>query len=115
MGEQQVEELSDWPLGPWFLRLTDPHTYGYVAESRHYLCGLRYTASLPFLSYSFFCVTQGDPCYLSTWDSASKHFQRAPDSSAKRNKLQEGWEDGPGEAGSAAQREQRAGSHHMAI
>lgn len=27
----------------------------------------------------------GDPCYLSTWALASKHFQRASDSSAKRN------------------------------
>lgn len=30
-------------------------------------------------------------------------FSEGPDSSAKRNRLQEGWEDGHGEAGSAAQ------------
>lgn len=52
---------------------------------------------------------------MSTWDLASKHFQRAPDSSAKRNRLQEGWEDGHEEAGSAAQREKWAGSHEMGI
>lgn len=45
---------------------------------------------------------------------ASKHCYRAP-AAQPRERLQEGWGDGHGEGGSAAQREQGAGSHEMGV
>lgn len=58
----------------------------------------------------------GDPGYLSTCGVGQQAFSEGPRQlSQEKHRLQEGWEDGHGEAGSAAQREQWAGSHELGI
>lgn len=60
-------------------------------------------------------ATWGWSLLWSPWGISQQAFSGGQGSSAKRNRAQEGWEDGHGKAGSAAEWEQWAGSHMMGI